>query len=158
MARMTTTASRPSWLQAGLLLAGAILLPAGLIVIGIGWYGAANTPYSWEQTSYLISGGLFGLGLAFVGGFLYFGSWLAKISADNADAMAQLSESLRDLADALAVSRAPSAEAPTRYLVTTERGSMYHAPDCTLVAERPDLQLATGTESWLKPCRVCLAD
>lgn len=155
MTRTTTIMSRPSWLQAGLSLAGAVLLPAGLIVIGIGWYGAANTPYSWEQTSYLISGGLFGLGLVFVGGFLYFGSWLAKIASDNSDAMAQLSESLRDLG-APGASSGRSADAATGHLVATERGSMYHSPDCTLVADRGDLHLATGTESWLKPCGVCL--
>ena len=36
--------------------AGAILLPLGLVVIVLGWYGAANTPYQYDQISYLVSG------------------------------------------------------------------------------------------------------
>ena len=63
--------------------AGAILLPLGLVVIVLGWYGAANTPYQYDQLSYLVSGGLLGLGLTFTGGFLYFGAWLARIAADS---------------------------------------------------------------------------
>ena len=63
--------------------AGAVLLPLGLVVIVLGWYGAANTPYQYDQLSYLVSGGLLGLGLTFCGGFLYFGAWLARIAADG---------------------------------------------------------------------------
>ena len=70
-------------LQMVLFWAGAVLLPLGLVVIVLGWYGAANTPYQYDQLSYLVSGGLLGLGLTFVGGFLYFGAWLARIAADN---------------------------------------------------------------------------
>ena len=65
-------------LQLVLFWAGAILLPLGLVVIVLGWYGAANTPYQYDQLSYLVSGGLLGLGLTFTGGFLYFGAWLAR--------------------------------------------------------------------------------
>src|SRR5512134_3936835 len=72
-------------LQIVLFWAGAILLPLGLVVIVLGWYGAANTPYQYDQLSYLVSGGLLGLGLTFAGGFLYFGAWLARIAADQRD-------------------------------------------------------------------------
>jgi hypothetical protein len=67
-------------MQQGLGLAGAFLMPLGLIAIGLGWYGAAHTPYSFEQVSYVISGGLLGLALTTLGGFLFFGSWLARIA------------------------------------------------------------------------------
>ena len=70
-------------LQLVLFWAGAILLPLGLVVIVLGWYGAANTPYQYDQLSYLVSGGLLGLGLTFIGGFLYFGAWLARIADDG---------------------------------------------------------------------------
>jgi hypothetical protein len=93
-------------LQLVLFIAGAVLLPGGLIVIGLGWYGAAHTPYEYDQTSYLISGGILGLGITFVGGFLYFGSWLARMAMDQKDAQRQLSETLQLLAEA--VSHNPS--------------------------------------------------
>src|SRR3712207_1115662 len=58
---------------------GATLLPLGIVVILLGWYGVANTPFGWDQQSYVLSGGFGGLALTFVGGFLYFGAWLARI-------------------------------------------------------------------------------
>src|SRR5438067_6707141 len=66
-----------------LTIVGAVLLPLGLLVIGLGWYGAAHTPYSYEQTPYLISGGLLGVGIVLTGGFIYFGTWLARLLVEN---------------------------------------------------------------------------
>lgn len=63
-----------------LFVVGAVLLPAGLVVITLGWYGAARTPHLYDQMTYLISGGLLGLALVFVGGMLFFGSWIANLS------------------------------------------------------------------------------
>lgn len=74
------TANVERWLQQGLAIVGSLLMPAGLVAIVLGWYGAAHTPYVFEQLAYLISGGLFGLGLLGAGGFLFFGSWLARLS------------------------------------------------------------------------------
>ena len=62
-----------------LTLVGGFLMPLGLAVIGIGWYGAAHTGYVFEQLPYLISGGLFGLGLTFCGALIFFSSWLARL-------------------------------------------------------------------------------
>jgi len=67
-------------MQQGLNLAGSLLMPLGLIAIGLGWYGAAHTPFSFEQVAYVISGGILGLALTTLGGFLFFGSWLARIA------------------------------------------------------------------------------
>ena len=86
-------------LQMVLFWAGAVLLPLGLVVIVLGWYGAANTPYEYDQLSYLVSGGLLGLGLTFCGGFLYFGAWLARIAADNRESSKRLADTLLVLAD-----------------------------------------------------------
>lgn len=100
-----------------LFIAGAVLLPGGLIVIGLGWYGVANTPYEYNQNAYIVSGGILGLGITFAGGFLYFGSWLARIAADQRESADKLSETLLLLADAaaqgrLATGEATSVEAP----------------------------------------------
>ena len=84
-----------------LFIAGAVLLPGGLIVIGLGWYGVSHTPYQYDQNAYIVSGGILGLGITFVGGFLYFGSWLARIAADQKETSQKLAESLLVLADAV---------------------------------------------------------
>jgi hypothetical protein len=61
-----------------LLGAASILFPLGLVFVILGWYGAAHTGHTYEQMDYLISGGLFGLGLSVAGGFMYFGYWLSR--------------------------------------------------------------------------------
>lgn len=65
-------------LETVMLVLGGLLLPIGVITIIIGWYGAAHTPKVYEQNDYLISGGILGLGLVFIGGFLYFGYWVTR--------------------------------------------------------------------------------
>ncbi|MGH9305340.1 MAG: hypothetical protein ACRD0I_00415 [Acidimicrobiales bacterium] len=67
-------------------LVGCLLFPIGILIVFLGWYGAAHTPYLFEQIPYLISGGLIGLGLVLVGGFLYFGDWLARIGRQQQQA------------------------------------------------------------------------
>lgn len=88
----------------------------------VGLAGAAHTPYVIEQNSYLISGGLFGLGLVFVGGLVFFGGWLARIAADNRDAVRRITRSLDG--PAAAERRRPAA------LVATPKGAMAHRDDC----------------------------
>ena len=68
-----------------LLVAAAVLFPLGLIFVLLGWEGASHTGRTYAQIDYLISGGIFGLGLSVAGGFMYFGYWLSR----------QLSESRR---------------------------------------------------------------
>lgn len=171
-------------LQMVLFYAGAVLLPSGLIVIGLGWYGVANTPYEYDQNAYIVSGGILGLGITFVGGFLYFGSWLARIAIDQREAQAQLTDAVRQLAAATAGSPAPvvhdhghahavapaaapvagsvagpaAAESadPTAVRVVAGRGKTLHRPDCDLIAGREDITVVEDT-TGLVPCRLCLS-
>ena len=99
-------------MQLGLFVAGAVLLPLGLVVICLGWYGIAHTPYEYNQLVYLLSGGMLGLGITFIGGFLYFAAWIARIGADLKESDKRLSDTLLVLADAIAHTSAPAAGAP----------------------------------------------
>jgi hypothetical protein len=150
-----------------LFVAGAVLLPAGLIVIGLGWYGVAHTAYIYNQNAYIVSGGLLGLGITFVGGFLYFGSWLARIAADQKEAQRQLSDTLLLLADAVSHNSAvangagngarPAARPrdPGSVLVVAGSGTTVHRADCDLVAGRDDLRPAGPDAPNLTRCRLC---
>jgi hypothetical protein len=154
-------------LQIVLFVAGAVLLPLGLIVIILGWYGAAHTPYAYDQLSYLVSGGLLGLGLTFCGGFLYFGAWLARIASDQRDSAKRLSDTLLVLADV--VSRSTTAGAtgtagavppaadrdPGAVLVVAGEGNTVHRADCSLIAHRDDLRPAGPDAPGLTGCRLC---
>jgi hypothetical protein len=146
-------------LQVVLFVAGAVLLPLGLIVIVLGWYGAAHTPYQYDQLAYLVSGGMLGLGLTFCGGFLYFGAWLARIAADQRETSKRLADTLLILADAVAASpRGADQRGPRNagaVLVTTPGGTTLHRAGCALVADRDDLTPAGADAGMLNPCRVC---
>jgi hypothetical protein len=147
-------------LQLVLFTAGAVLMPLGITAILIGWYGTAHSHYAYDQTTYLISGGLLGLGLVFLGGFLYFGAWLAKVANDQRESSRQLADTILVLADL--VSRQPGSTAaetamadPGAVPVLAGGGSTVHRRDCALIAHRDDLRVLTGAEKDLGTCRVC---
>ncbi|MFC7493307.1 MULTISPECIES: hypothetical protein [unclassified Nocardioides] len=143
-------------LQLVLFWAGAILLPLGLVVIVLGWYGAANTPYQYDQLSYLVSGGLLGLGLTFAGGFLYFGAWLARIASDNRESARRLADTLLVLADVTSRAATTTDGVDTSGLpVTAGDGTTLHRRDCALIAHRDDLHPVGEANGHLTPCRVC---
>ena len=92
-------------LQFSLFAAGAVLMPLGIIAIALGWYGVAHSHYIYDQNTYLISGGLLGLGLVFLGGFLYFGAWLARMSGEQRENSRAIADAMSVLADALGQGR-----------------------------------------------------
>jgi hypothetical protein len=141
-------------LHLALFVAGAVLLPLGLIVIGLAWWGTAHTPYAYDQMSYLVSG-IFGLGLTFAGGFLYFGSWLARIAAEQKDAQRQLSDRLVQLTDRTATAAPSGARDAGAELVVAGSGTTVHRADCDLIAGRDDLHPAGADVANLTPCRLC---
>jgi hypothetical protein len=148
-----------------LLVLGGVLAPMGVVLILFGWLGAARTPHVFEQVPYLISGGLVGLALAFLGGFLYFAHWLTELvreqraqSAAVVDAIGRLEAALASRSPATMLSpAAPAAPASGRVaagLVATRRGTMVHRADCVVVARRQDLR-AVAVEDGLAPCQLC---
>ena len=143
-----------------LAVVSAVLLPLGLLVIVLGWYGAAHTPYLFEQVPYLISGGLVGLALVTGAGLLYFGSWIARLAAAQQRTSDQTLELLRAVRDGLgsapvaSTARRSNGSAKASY-VATARGSMWHRPDCAVVAGREDLRSVSPTGDGLQPCALC---
>jgi apolipoprotein N-acyltransferase len=81
------------WLAA----AGGALVLAGLMLVIIGWVGTSRTVLVAGQIPYVVSGGLLGLGLVFLGGFLYFAYWLALSRADVVRLETQLEDVNRTL-------------------------------------------------------------
>lgn len=157
-----------------LMVLGGILAPLGLVLVLIGWYGAARTPNLFEQIPYAISGGLFGLGLVFLGSFFYFAHWMTELvkehrsqSAAVVEAVGRVEELLRAHGTASATAEPVPAAVPVPAipaagnpagngiaLVATERGSMAHRPDCVVVAGKTDLRAVSPSEG-LGPCKLC---
>ena len=62
-----------------MLVVGAALVAAGVAAVVVGYLGASHTILVAGQVPYLISGGLLGVALVFLGGLVYFGYWLALL-------------------------------------------------------------------------------
>jgi hypothetical protein len=141
-------------------VAAAVLLPLGLLLILLGWYGAAHSPYLWEQVPYLISGGLVGLALVVGAGLLYFGSWLTRSAAAQQRATEDMAAVLREIRAQLAqrpevAVNGSGRRRPASAFVATARGSMWHRPDCAVVAGREDLRPVDPDGGGLRPCALC---
>jgi hypothetical protein len=143
-----------------LMVVGGVLAPLGLIVVLLGYWGAARTPFLFEQVPYLISGGLFGLGLVFLGSFFYFTHWLTQLVKEHRIQSVAMVEALQRLQDEVARGRdgqvgtvAAAALGPDG-LVATARGTMAHRPDCVVVAGKRDLHEVTPADGLLS-CKLC---
>jgi len=62
---------------------GGALAIGGIVLVIIGWVGTSQTVLVAGQIPYVVSGGLLGLALVFLGGFLYFGHWVAMLVRES---------------------------------------------------------------------------
>jgi hypothetical protein len=61
----------------------------GFVCILLGWYGAAHSPYLYQEVPYLISGGLLGVALVIGGGVLVRCGWsMRQVEEDRRNALA----------------------------------------------------------------------
>lgn len=68
---------------------GMALVAFGFVCILLGWYGAANSPYLYEEIPYVISGGLLGVALVIGGGVLVRSAWtMRQIEEERRNALA----------------------------------------------------------------------
>jgi hypothetical protein len=65
--------------RAAMLFLGTLALFLGFAAIGLGWYGAAHSPYLFQEIPYVISGGLLGIALVVAGGCMILGSWVVRM-------------------------------------------------------------------------------
>lgn len=104
-----------------LFVLGAVFAPLGFLLILVGWYGAADTGDVFEQVPFLISGGLGGLGLMIIGGFLYNAWWLTRQVREARDQHQELllrheelARTNEQLVEALSALTSSLAERPVR--------------------------------------------
>ncbi|HWC36331.1 MAG TPA: hypothetical protein VG650_16105 [Mycobacteriales bacterium] len=150
--------SRLRWSDTWLLVIGSALLPLGVGLILLGWYGSAQTTLDWEQTPYLISGGLLGLGLLGVGAAMYFSFWMTRL-VRNTEAASQRDREHQQKVEALLTEIAAGQRAAGRggsraeELVTTPGGTMLHRIDC--VAMRGQEVVRPRSKTGLELCGIC---
>lgn len=146
-----------------LLVLAGIVAPLGLVLVLLGYLGASQTPFLFEQVSYLISGGLFGLALVFLGSFFYFAHWLTQLVKEHRVQSAAMLEAIQRLQDEVARQTAgpgPVGASTNGHhaddvpLVATARGTMAHEAGCVVVAGKQGLRAVTEADG-LAPCKLC---
>jgi hypothetical protein len=146
-----------------LMVLGGIIAPLGIIVVLFGWWGASQTPYVFEQLPYLISGGLLGVALVFLGAFFYFTHWVTQLVKEHRVQSVAMLEALQRLQDQVARQADGHAgvtvgvngsEGDAVVLVATRQGSMAHRPECVVVAGKRDLHQVAETDG-LAACKLC---
>jgi hypothetical protein len=159
--RLRISAVRARVNERTLLYVGGALGVIGLLVVWIGWWGAAHNVNLPEQIPYIISGGLFGLGLVFLGGFSYFAYWITRLVQEQQRQTEQLVAAIAALGgnpttngSAPAVASTAGASAAASGLVATAKGSMAHRADCAVVAGKSGLRKVTAKND-LDACRLC---
>ncbi|HWA67786.1 MAG TPA: hypothetical protein VG899_15600 [Mycobacteriales bacterium] len=151
--------SRIRWSDSWLLILGSALLPLGIGLILLGWYGSAQTSLDWEQTPYLISGGLLGLGLLGVGTAMFFSYWMTRLVRSTEETARQerehqlrVEQLLTDIAAGQRAAARPTGRGGDQLVVTPD-GTMLHRADC--VATRGLEVTKPKSYAGLALCGIC---
>lgn len=133
-------------------------IAAGIVVIGIGYNGAASDARVGAQMPFLLSGLGLGLALVITGAAL-------MVSRSAREDSALLAAKLEELVLALPVGGSVAgqgAAAPSNAAGLVVAGSAsYHAPECRLVDGREQVAYLTRDEARaqdLQACRICQPD
>jgi hypothetical protein len=129
---------------------GILYCLVGLLLIFLGWNGAASYDRVSAQIPYVVSGGIAGLALTVIGGAML-------VVAGNKRDRAALQSSIDELRAALAAGVGAGAADPggTEVLAGS---SAYHRSDCQLLEGQTGLtpmSIATAQSRGLEPCRTC---
>jgi len=136
---------------------GAACVAVGLIVILLGWNGAAGIDFAQGQIPYLLSGGAFGLGLVVLGGVLIVvqNSRRDRVRLENQ--LRQLNEAVGRLANAVGSLGGSNGGRSTNRDVVMAGRTSFHRPTCRLAAGKdlPETTVALAVAEGLAPCRIC---
>src|SRR3954447_17380396 len=149
--RALRTRAGTGQLDRWLLIIGGILLPLGVLLILLGWLGASRTILPFEQIPYLVSGGLLGIALVIIGGFVYFAYWQTLLVRDTRAERRELVDALYRIERLLAGGGLISSNGQTpayddTQLVATENGSMIHRQGCPVVLNPENLPVVRTDE------------
>ena len=132
------------------------LLVLGAVLVMLGWYGTAYTNIFTEQIPYLISGGLLGLGLIVVAGFL-------AVSSIQAREIRELRRDLLRVLEALPAGGGGTgsgrAKADGRVYVVPG-GRSFHQPGCPILEGKDSEELAPAgaADAGYVACKLCGPD
>jgi hypothetical protein len=128
---------------------------AGLVLVFLGWNGAASWNSVPAQVPYLISGGLAGLCLVVIGAAVVI---VQNARADRAALQTTLLELQQVLGRVSNGGAAPAGDTSGAAEAVVAGPSSFHRPSCRLVEGQSGLRtmsVAAASEEGLTPCRAC---
>ena len=141
-------------------IAGWALVGAGLLALLLGYIGVSGESLVAKQLPYLVSGGLVGIALVFLGAVLLGLHDLAGLSRRVEAVERQVGDLHRVLLEA-ADEVAPVDEGTSNGMVTVLAGGhTFHRPDCTVVNGKERARTMSAVEATtegLAPCKLCQA-
>ncbi len=145
------TAVRRTWSQLGGQL-GLGCIGIGIILIGLGWNGAAGVDFTQGQIPYLLSGGALGLGLIITG------ATLLIVQNSRRDRVLLEGQLVLAAGNGHATDAASTAAPVQQHVVMG--ASSYHRPSCRLAGGKdlPVAPVAVAEAEGLSPCRICRPD
>lgn len=147
------------WSQLGGQL-GIGVAVVGILLVFLGWNGAASYDRLPAQFPYLISGGIAGLSLVVLGAALII---VQNQRVDRAALQTTVAE-LRDAIERIGGAGGSIADDPALMAAAESAGMVaagpttYHRPSCRLLKGRgalPTMTVADAEDRGLEPCRAC---
>lgn len=142
-------------------IVGWVLVGVGVGAMALGWVGISREVYPARQIPYLVSGGIFGLAMVFIGG-VFIGLQDMRRHVGRIARLEELVEDLHgvllsrtDVPDDASALSGNGAAATVAILPT---GTSYHRLDCALVEGKDEARTVTASEAegdGLSPCRLC---
>ncbi len=156
------TAGPPAWhRQIRLIMyVGIGLVLVGLVVVYLGYNGAATNPVVEAQIPFVISGGIFGGALVLLGGLALALAAFLRSQADLREEISEMRagfESLREIM-ALRAMRPEGAAGSNGLVIVPKGGSSFHKAGCRIAERAKDtnpLPRPEAVQTGLMPCRVC---
>jgi hypothetical protein len=151
-----------SWSRLGGLLGIAYCI-AGVLLIFLGWNGAASNDRVQAQLPYVVSGGIGGLALVVIGAALIVSQSLRNDRVELRGGLDDLRQSIDKLSagpTVVGTGAVATTSSPAGGSVVAGPTS-YHRPGCKLVQGHPDALIMSRDEAAASdrtPCRVCNPD
>lgn len=139
------------------ILAAILLLIIGVVLVILGWYGAAYTNVLTEQIPYLISGGLLGAALIIVAGFLASSASLERESRELRRDLVRAISSIRGSTPGVGFETDSAAPVEDGSVLVVAGGHSYHFAGCPIVEGKSAraITIREALKSGLGMCRLC---
>jgi hypothetical protein len=137
---------------------GIVSFILGVLILYLGYNGASKNPIVEAQVPYLISGGLFGLGLMIVGAVSYAASLILRSLPELPTTPRREAEPIAVVDVVAGATQAPQNGSSKAEVYIAGGGTSFHDPSCRLVERASEVRGVTREEAvsvGLSPCRVC---